>query len=74
MAIGAAIVGLTSARFHNPHAKYIAAAIGIALAAVKEFWFDQKFEGAVTRGSNLEDWSYYLAGAALALVILIGAK
>jgi predicted MFS family arabinose efflux permease len=71
VAIGAAIVGLTSARFHGP-SKYIAAGIVVVLAAVKEFWFDQNFEDAVTRGSNFEDWSYYVAGSAAALLILWG--
>lgn len=71
VAIGAAVVALTSARFHGP-SKYIAAGIVVALAAVKEFWFDQNFEDAVTRGSNLEDWSYYVLGCVVALLILWG--
>jgi hypothetical protein len=39
---------------------------------VKEFWWDENYEDAATRGSNLEDWSYYVAGAAVALLILWG--
>ena len=71
VAIGAAVVGLTSARFHG-NSKYIAAIIVVLLAAVKEFWWDENYEDAATRGSNLEDWSYYVAGAAVALLILWG--
>lgn len=71
VAIAAAIVGLTAARFHG-HWKYFAAMIVIGLAALKEFWFDQHYEDAATRGSNLEDWSYYVLGTALALLILWG--
>lgn len=40
-----------------------------ALAAVKEFWFDQRYETDVVRGSNLEDWSFYLLGAGIAAVL-----
>ena len=72
VAIAAAVVGLTSARWHGP-SKYFAALIVVGLAALKEFWFDQNFEDAATRGSNLEDWSYYVAGSVAALLILWGA-
>ena len=71
VAIAAAIVSLSSARFHG-HAKYIAAVIVILTAAIKEFYFDQRYEDAATRGSNLEDWSYYIAGVIVALLILWG--
>lgn len=71
VAIAAAVVGLCSARWHGP-SKYIAAIVVVLLAALKEFWFDRKYEDAATRGSDVEDWSYYVVGTALALLVLWG--
>jgi len=41
--------------------------IGIALAVtliagVKEFWYDQRFETAEVRGSNMRDFMFYCVG------------
>ena len=38
------------------------------VAGVKEFWWDQHHESAVVRGSNFEDWSFYMLGATGAIV------
>jgi hypothetical protein len=38
------------------------------VAGVKEFWWDQHHESAVVRGSNFEDWSFYMLGAMGAIV------
>jgi hypothetical protein len=49
---------------------WLIGAIGVLLyAAVKEFWYDAKYENAATRGSDLEDFSFLVAGPLLALVI-----
>ena len=72
VAIAAAVVGLSSARFHTMLAKLVGAAVIVAFASIKEFWFDKRFEDAVTRGSDLEDFSYYVLGAVAALLILWG--
>ena len=32
------------------------------VAGIKEFWWDQHHESAVVRGSNFEDWSFYMLG------------
>jgi hypothetical protein len=37
-----------------------------ALVGVKEFWWDNKYESAEVRGSNLLDWSMWMAGSAVA--------
>jgi hypothetical protein len=41
----------------------IAAVVVSSLAAIEEFWFDQNYEDAATRGSNLEDWLFWNLGA-----------
>ena len=38
--------------------------------AIKEFWYDQKYENAVTRGSNLLDFSMYILGAVITLILV----
>lgn len=72
VAIAAAVVGLASARFHTTLAKFIGSMVVILFATVKEFWFDKTYEDPVTRGSDFEDWSYYLVGMTAALLILWG--
>ena len=47
---------------------YVIAAFA-AVTAVKEFWYDQKYENAATRGSNLNDWVHYQIGWILAVGI-----
>lgn len=75
VAIGAAVVALAAARFPSnaPLAKFIGTAIVVVWALVKEFWFDKNFEDAVTRGSDIEDFLYYIVGATAALLILWGS-
>jgi hypothetical protein len=40
-----------------------------ALAALKEFWYDEQYESAEVRGSSLEDFLFYLSGAGAALIL-----
>ncbi len=40
------------------------------IAAVKEFWYDQNYENAATRGSNFLDWSMYSLGGVAAFCVL----
>lgn len=73
VAIAFAVVAYACARFvGHPNAKYIAAAIVVAGAAIKEFWWDRTYETPATRGSDLEDWSYYVCGVVVALLTLWG--
>ena len=68
-------VAVAAARFPSnaPLAKFIGTAIVVVWALVKEFWFDKNFEDAVTRGSDIEDFLYYIVGATAALLILWGS-
>lgn len=46
-------------------------ALGVVAAAVKEFWYDKNFENEATRGSDLEDFTFYVLGIAAAVATLI---
>jgi len=41
----------------------------LAYACFHEFWYDPRFENVVTRGSDIEDWSFLVAGSFVAEVI-----
>jgi len=43
----------------------IVTVVGVAAAAIKEFWWDYKYEDAATRGSSLLDFSMYMIGISL---------
>lgn len=45
----------------------ISAAVMIAFAAVKEFWYDVKHENPLVRGSSSLDFAMYVVGTALAV-------
>lgn len=49
---------------HALHGHWWAIAACIVAAAIKEFWYDQHFESAEVRGSNLKDFSFYCLGIA----------
>lgn len=44
--------------------------VGIALAAWKEFWWDKHKEDADERGSDTQDFSFYMLGLIYAMAIL----
>jgi hypothetical protein len=45
------------------------------LVGIKEWWWDNKYESAEVRGSNLLDWSMWMAGSGLAnLAIFLKMK
>lgn len=46
-------------------------AAGVGLAAFKEFWYDPHYENPATRGSDLEDFSFYLVGISIAVVVIL---
>jgi hypothetical protein len=48
----------------------ITLAIGVAIAAWKEFWYDPRHETIVEQGSGLEDFSRYTFGFATGLAII----
>lgn len=41
----------------------------IVYASVKEFWYDNTYETAEQRGSNWEDWGFYMVGMVTALAL-----
>jgi hypothetical protein len=57
--------------FSMRHVLEIFLPIGVALAAWKEFWYDKHDENAATRGSDLEDFTFYMVGIAAALSVSI---
>jgi len=44
--------------------------IGVIFAAVKEFSWDEDLEDVETRGSNLQDFSFYILGILIANALL----
>jgi hypothetical protein len=45
--------------------------VGVGLAALKEFIIDPRTENEATRGSDLEDFCFYLLGMAVALAVVM---
>lgn len=43
----------------------------VFLAALKEFWYDYKYETKEVRGSSIEDFMFYLVGLLIALLLYI---
>jgi hypothetical protein len=44
--------------------------LGVVAAAVKEFYYDPRFENEATRGSDLEDFSFYMLGILISQIVL----
>jgi hypothetical protein len=57
--------GLFSWKWYGP-----LVGVGVALAAWKEGYYDPRHENAATRGSDLEDFSFYMLGILIAQVVL----
>jgi len=49
---------------------YYSIPIIIVCVGIKEFWYDQYYEDAITRGSNVLDFSMYCAGIVLTLIFV----
>jgi hypothetical protein len=43
----------------------------ILFAAIKEFYYDERYESTEERGSNLRDFAYYCVGVALGFCFVI---
>ncbi len=43
----------------------------LAVAAIKEFWYDKYYETTEVRGSSSEDFTFYLIGGATALMLTL---
>lgn len=51
------------------HGNWYAVGAMVVFAAVKEFWYDENYETADVRGSNLRDFAYYMLGIALGKIV-----
>jgi hypothetical protein len=49
-------------------------AVALVFAGVKEFLFDHYFEDPVTRGSDLEDFLWYLVGIGFGEVLVFAKR
>ena len=47
----------------------VGAGLIVIFAGIKEGWWDRRFETPAVRGSSLEDFVFYLAGAALSFLL-----
>jgi hypothetical protein len=47
------------------------AGVGVALAGWKEGYWDPRHENAATRGSGLQDFSFYILGIGIAVVAIL---
>ena len=59
---------LTFGKFWHWTGIAVAAALCVAFAAIHEFWYDPRYENPVTRGSDLEDFLFLVAGVATAAI------
>jgi len=59
---------LTAGKFWHWTGIEIVAPLCVAYAAVHEFWYDPRYENPVTRGSDLEDFLFLVAGVTAAVV------
>lgn len=46
----------------GPGSLYWLIPVSVGAAAIKEFWYDEKYESASVRGSSLEDFLWYCVG------------
>jgi len=60
---------LTFGKFWHWTGVAVAAPLCVAYAAIHEFWYDPRYENPVTRGSDLEDFLFLIAGVAAAVVV-----
>lgn len=54
-----------SGQYAGLEGKIVATILGVIAAAIKEFWYDEVYEDAATRGSSLLDFSMYALGMTL---------
>lgn len=60
-------VVLTFGKFWHWAGISVAASVCVVYAAVHEYWYDPRFENSVTRGSDVEDFVFLIAGVAAAV-------
>lgn len=62
-------ITLTAYLFFGAWGIAVSAAVVLAYAIWHEFWYDPRYENAVTRGSGWEDFSFLMFGPVLVLVL-----
>lgn len=60
---------LTFGKFWHWTGNAVAASLCVVYAAVHEFWYDPRYENPVTRGSDIEDFLFLVAGVAAAVAV-----
>lgn len=53
----------------NRHRWIMVFAAIFVYACWHEFWYDPRYENAVTRGSDIEDWCFLVAGSTVAEIV-----
>lgn len=51
----------------GPKYMWLWAGFMVLFASLKEFWYDENYETADERGSNLEDWGFYMIGTVVGI-------
>jgi hypothetical protein len=70
--LGGAIVVLVAAIFFGARGVEVALGVGIAAAAIKEFWFDVHYEAPKQSwGDSAMDFAFYVIGGLVGLLIAI---
>lgn len=65
-------LGLLGNRFeHRIYGTVAGLVVCLIYASVHEFWYDPKYENAVTRGSDLVDFAWLMGGSAVACLFLL---
>jgi hypothetical protein len=62
---------LTFGKFWHWKGIVLAASLCVVYAALHEFWYDPRYENPVTRGSDLEDFLFLIAGVAAAVAVYV---
>lgn len=68
---GAAITLATVVLWHESYAPVVGFLIVTCAAAIKEFWYDEKYESTEVRGSSAEDFAFYILGAGAAAIVAL---
>jgi hypothetical protein len=64
--LAGALIILAAGVFGGETVLFIVLAIGVVAAAIKEFWFDLRFElPKQTWGDSIMDFGFYMLGAAI---------
>lgn len=60
--MGGSIAVAYPAHWFGIHSMFWTVPITLVACAIKEFWYDYKYESKILRGSSAKDFSYYTLG------------